>query len=187
MNVNHVCKQHKHLSWKNVKKWVRNILLLVSRHMLHRAANSHELFAMILCNVPFRHLTRRSEPIQTHSTQKVSRLISNWNLNSHGIEKGSLVSSAAFYCIFETVTKIWIKSLSQKALKAIQNMLFHFKLKKRYFLQMRSQGQSHMYSQHRKQKQVRRHSNVWCYFPAQICWVRKGLKIAVIFLETARF
>ena len=54
--------------------------------MLHRAANSHELFAMILCNVPFRHLTRRSEPIQTHSTQKVSGLISNWNLNSHGIK-----------------------------------------------------------------------------------------------------
>ena len=46
-----------------------------------------KLFAMILCNIPFRHLTRRSEPIQTHSAQKVPGLISNWNLNSHGIKK----------------------------------------------------------------------------------------------------
>ena len=44
------------------------------------------LFALILCNSPFRHLTRRSEPIQTHSAQKVPGLIRNWNLNSHGIK-----------------------------------------------------------------------------------------------------
>ena len=45
-----------------------------------------KLFAMILCNSPFRHLTRCSEPIQTHSAQKVSGLISNWNLNSYDIK-----------------------------------------------------------------------------------------------------
>lgn len=45
-----------------------------------------KLFALILCNSPFRHLTRRSEPIQTHSAQKVSGLISNWNLKSYDIK-----------------------------------------------------------------------------------------------------
>ena len=62
-----------------------------------------KLFAMILCNSPFRHLTSCSEPIQTHSAQKVSGLISNWNLNSHGIKTWVCLREGKFSKIYRVL------------------------------------------------------------------------------------